>query len=251
MRRALVTGNWKMHGSRAENARLIEELTGQYPASLHADCVVCPPLVYLLEVGRMLRDTPIRLGAQDVCAESHGAFTGEVSAAMLKDVGCEYTIVGHSERRHFYRETDQLVARKFAAAQGRGLIPILCVGEQLAEREQGRTAEVVSRQLDVVLELCPTDTLGHSVIAYEPVWAIGTGRNASPEQAQEVHALIRARISARDAKIGAQIRILYGGSVKATNASELFAMPDVDGGLIGGASLKADEFLAILAAAPG
>jgi triosephosphate isomerase len=197
----------------------------------------------------MLRDTPIGLGAQDVCADSHGAFTGEVSPAMLKDVGCEYTIVGHSERRLLYRESDQLVARKFAAAHSKGLTPILCVGEQLPEREAGRTSEVVTRQLDVVLELCGPEALGHGIVAYEPVWAIGTGRNASPEQAQEVQALIRARIAARDARIAAATRILYGGSVKAGNAAELFAMPDVDGGLIGGASLKADEFLAILAAA--
>lgn len=251
MRRPIVVGNWKMHGSRAENARLIDDLAGQYPAEAAADCVVCPPLVYLLEVGRMLRDTPIGLGAQDVCAETHGAFTGEVSAAMLKDVGCEYAIVGHSERRLLYRESDQLVARKFASAHARGLVPILCVGEQLAEREAGRTAEVVSRQLDIVLELCSAETLAQAVVAYEPVWAIGTGRTASPEQAQEVHALIRARIRVRDARIAAATRILYGGSVKASNAAELFAMADVDGGLIGGASLKADEFLAILAAAPG
>jgi len=249
MRRPIVVGNWKMHGSRAENARLIEDLASQYPRSAAADCVVCPPLVYLFEVGRMLRETTIGLGAQDVCAESHGAFTGEVSAAMLKDVGCEYAIVGHSERRSIYHESDQLIARKFTAAQSRGLVTILCIGEQLAEREQGQTAEVVSRQLDIVLEICSVQALHQAMIAYEPVWAIGTGRNASPAQAQEVHALIRARISARDAKIGAAIRILYGGSVKASNAAELFAMPDVDGGLIGGASLKADEFLAILAAA--
>jgi triosephosphate isomerase len=158
-------------------------------------------------------------------------------------------IVGHSERRLLYRESDQLVARKFAAAHSKGLVPILCVGEQLAEREAGRTAEVVQRQLDVVLELCGADTLGQGIVAYEPVWAIGTGRNASAEQAQEVHALIRARIAARDARIAAETRILYGGSVKAGNAAELFATPDVDGGLIGGASLKADEFLAILGAA--
>ena len=249
MRRPIVVGNWKMHGSRAENARLIEELGVHYPPNPAADCVVCPPLVYLQEVGRLLRDTAIRLGAQDVCADSQGAFTGEVSAAMLKDVGCDYTIVGHSERRLLYRESDQLVARKFASAHSKALIPILCVGEQLSEREAGRTAEVVSRQLDVVLELCGAETLGHAVVAYEPVWAIGTGRNASPEQAQEVHALIRARIAARDARIAGATRILYGGSVKASNAAELFAMPDVDGGLIGGASLKADEFLAILKAA--
>jgi triosephosphate isomerase len=249
MRRPIVVGNWKMHGSRAENARLIEELGARYPRDPAADCVVCPPLVYLQEIGRMLRDTPMRLGAQDVCADTQGAFTGEVSAAMLKDVGCEYTIVGHSERRLLYRENDQLVARKFATAHSKGLIPILCVGEQLSERDAGRTAEVVSRQLDAVLELSGVETLGQAVVAYEPVWAIGTGRTATPEQAQDVHAAIRARIGARDAKIAGATRILYGGSVKAGNAAELFSMPDVDGGLIGGASLKADEFLAILKAA--
>jgi triosephosphate isomerase len=191
----------------------------------------------------------VELGAQDVCAESQGAFTGEVSAAMLKDVGCEYVIVGHSERRLINRESDHLVARKFAAAQSKALVPILCLGEQLAERDADRTKDVVGRQLDAVLELVGIEPFAHAVIAYEPVWAIGTGRNATPEQAQEVHAFIRARLSARNAKIAAETRILYGGSVKAGNAAELFAMPDVDGGLIGGASLKADEFLAILAAA--
>ncbi|HVP32612.1 MAG TPA: triose-phosphate isomerase [Steroidobacteraceae bacterium] len=251
-RRPIVAGNWKMHGSRAENSRLVEELLAAAPAAAAADCVVCPPLVYLQEVGRLLRDSLFILGAQDVCADGHGAFTGEVSAAMLKDVGCEYVIVGHSERRLLYRESDQLVARKFSAAHARGLVPILCVGEQLADREAGRTREIVARQLDVVLELCGAGTLERAVIAYEPVWAIGTGRNATPEQAQEVHAFIRGRIAARDAKIAAGTRILYGGSVKAGNAADLFNMPDVDGGLIGGASLKADEFLTILAAArPG
>jgi triosephosphate isomerase len=248
-RRPIVAGNWKMHGSRAENARLAEELLAQAPASAAADCIVCPPLVYLQEVGRLLRDSLFILGAQDVCADPQGAFTGEVSAAMLKDIGCQYVIVGHSERRLLYRENEQLVARKFAAAHSKGLIPILCVGEQLAEREAGRTHEVVARQLDVVLELCGAGALEQGVLAYEPVWAIGTGRNASPEQAQDVHAFIRARVGARDARIAAATRILYGGSVKAGNAAELFAMPDVDGGLIGGASLKADEFLNILTAA--
>jgi triosephosphate isomerase len=238
-----------MHGSRGDNARLIEELVGGFPASAGADCVVCPPFVYLQECGRLLRDSPIALGAQDACAEAHGAFTGEVSAGMLKDVGCKYVIVGHSERRLIYRESEQLVARKFAAVHAKGLIPILCVGEQLADREASRTEEVIGRQLDVVLELCGPEVLGHGVVAYEPVWAIGTGRVATPQQAQDVHAFIRARIAARDGRIAAATRILYGGSVKAGNAAELFAMPDVDGGLIGGASLKADEFLAILAAA--
>ena len=238
-----------MHGSRTETARLIEELLARAPAAPAADCVICPPYVYLQEAGRLLRGSAFSLGAQDVCADTQGAFTGEVSAAMLKDVGCDYVIVGHSERRLMYRESDQLVARKFSAAQGKGLIPILCVGEQLAEREAGRCHEVIARQLDVVLELSGAGSLEHGVIAYEPVWAIGTGRNATPEQAQEVHAFIRTRVAARDARIAAATRILYGGSVKAGNAAELFAMPDVDGGLIGGASLKADEFLAILAAA--
>jgi triosephosphate isomerase len=249
MRRPIVAGNWKMHGSRAENARLIEELLGGSPARPKAASVICPPFVYLQEVGRLLRDSAFSLGGQDLCADAHGAFTGEVSAAMLKDVGCEYVIVGHSERRLLYRESDQLIARKFGAAHAKGLVPILCVGEQLAEREAGRTHEVIARQLDVVLELCGAGVLEQGVLAYEPVWAIGTGRNASPEQAQEVHAYIRTRIGGRDARIAAATRILYGGSVKAGNAAELFAMPDVDGGLIGGASLKADEFLAILAAA--
>jgi triosephosphate isomerase (TIM) len=249
MRRPIVAGNWKMHGSRTENARLIEEIVGGYPAKADADCIVCPPFVYLQEVGRMLRDTPIALGAQDTCAEVHGAFTGEVSAAMLKDVGCKYVLVGHSERRLIYRESDQLVARKFAAAHAKALIPVLCVGEQLSDREASRTEEVIARQLDGVLELCGPEVLGQGVVAYEPVWAIGTGRNATPQQAQDVHAFIRARIAARDARIAAATRILYGGSVKAGNAAELFGMPDVDGGLIGGASLKADEFLAILASA--
>jgi len=238
-----------MHGSRSENARLIEELLAGLPAQPAATCVVCPPFVYLQEVGRLLRDSAISLGGQDLCADTQGAFTGEVSAAMLKDVGCEYVIIGHSERRLLYRESDQLVARKFAAAHAKGLVPILCVGEQLAEREAGRTGEVIARQLDVVLELCGAGAFEQGVVAYEPVWAIGTGRTASPEQAEEVHGFIRARIGARDARIASATRILYGGSVKAGNATELFAMPDVDGGLIGGASLKADEFLTILAAA--
>jgi triosephosphate isomerase (TIM) len=249
MRRPIVAGNWKMHGTRSENARLIDEITSRYPTGPVAECVVCPPYVYLQEIGRLLRDSAVLLGAQDVCTDGQGAFTGEVSAAMLKDVGCQYVIVGHSERRLLYRESDQLVARKFAAAHAKALVPILCVGEQLADRETGRTGEVIARQLDAVLELCGAQTLESAVIAYEPVWAIGTGRNATPEQAQEVHAFIRARIAARDATIATSTRILYGGSVKASNAAELFAMPDVDGGLIGGASLKADEFLAILAAA--
>ena len=251
MRTPIVAGNWKMHGSRAENARLVAAIAEHYPAGAQALCVLCPPFVYLQDVARLIRDgdAPFELGAQDVCAEAQGAYTGEVSASMLKDVGASYVIVGHSERRALYGEDDQLVARKFAAAQAKALTPILCVGEQLAEREAGRTEQVVARQLDAVLQLCGAEAFATAVIAYEPVWAIGTGRTATPEQAEEVHAFLRGRIAARDAKIAGGVRILYGGSCKAGNATELFTKPNVDGGLIGGASLKAEEFLAILTAA--
>jgi triosephosphate isomerase len=249
MRRPLIAGNWKMHGSRAENAELIEALLLGLPAQTPVEIAVCPPFVYLWEAARLLKSSSIALGAQSVCAEPVGAFTGEVSASMLKDVGCRYVIVGHSERRAIYKEDDALVARKFLATQSQGLIPILCVGETLEERERSQTMQVVSRQLTAVLDLAGASALRNAVIAYEPVWAIGTGKNATPAQAQEVHAHIRAAIAGRDAKIAADARILYGGSVKAANAHELFAMPDVDGGLVGGASLKADEFLKICACA--
>ncbi len=250
MRRKLVAGNWKMHGSRASNAPLVEAILASAQPE-HIDCVICPPFVYLSEIARLLRGAATKLGAQDVCAEAQGAYTGEVSAAMLKDVGCAYVIVGHSERRNLYGEDDELVARKFAAALAHGLKPILCVGELLAEREADRTHEVVGRQLEAVVALTGIELFAEAVIAYEPVWAIGTGRNASPEQAQEVHGFIRQRLAQRDAKIAARLQILYGGSVKTGNARELFAQSDVDGGLIGGASLKAEEFLSIMAAARG
>ena len=249
MRRSLVAGNWKMHGSRAENASLVRSLLDQVRADATAEIMLCPPFVYLQEVGRLLKDTDVSLGAQTLCAEAQGAFTGEVSGAMLKDIGCSYVLVGHSERRQIYAESDALVARKFVAAQSQGLVPVLCVGETLEEREGERTAQVVARQIDAVLAVTGVGAFGSAVIAYEPVWAIGTGRNATPQQAQEVHAMIRARVAALDATIGRSVRILYGGSVKASNAQELFAMPDIDGGLVGGASLKADEFARICAAA--
>ena len=249
MRRPFVAGNWKMHGTRAENAVLVEGLLLGLPAQPSTDIAVCPPFVYLWEVARLVKDSSITVGAQSVCAEPVGAFTGEASATMLKDIGCRYVIVGHSERRGIFKETDALVARKFLAAHSHDLTPILCVGETLEERERGQTTEVVSRQLRAVLDVAGIAAMSNAVVAYEPVWAIGTGKNASPEQAQEVHAHIRAEVAARDAKIAAALRVLYGGSVKATNAREIFAMPDVDGGLIGGASLKADEFLKICAAA--
>ena len=250
MRRPLVAGNWKMHGSRADNAVLVEQLVQGADAAGSAEILVCPPFVYLYEVARQLKDTVVAVGGQSLCAEpASGAFTGEVSAPMLKDVGCTYVIVGHSERRALYREDDALVARKFRAAQSGGLTPILCVGETLDEREAGATEAVVGRQLEAVLAVADVAAFANAVVAYEPVWAIGTGKVASPEQAQAVHCFIRGRIAARDARIGGQLRLLYGGSVKAANAAELFAMPDVDGGLIGGASLKGEEFLNICAAA--
>jgi triosephosphate isomerase len=249
MRQRLVAGNWKMHGSRADNALLIARLAERFPDTPVA-CAVCPPYVYLAEVGGMLTaaELPIALGAQDVSAELKGAFTGEVSVTMLQDLGCSYVIVGHSERRQAEGEDDHLVARKFEAARTR-MIPILCVGERSGERREGRQLAVIARQIDAVLERCGAVGFGGSVIAYEPRWAIGTGMTATPEQAQEVHAFIRGHLAQQDAKIADEVRILYGGSVNAANAAELFAMPDVDGGLIGGASLKADDFLAILAAA--
>ena len=238
-----------MHGSRGENAQLLDGLVQGLPALTSADIAVCPPFVYLWETARVLKSSAIAVGAQSVCAEAVGAFTGEVSASMLKDIGCTYVIIGHSERRAIYREDDALVARKFLAVQSQGLIPILCVGETLEEREHGKTNSVVSRQLAAVLDVAGVGALSKAVLAYEPVWAIGTGKTATPEQAQEVHAHIRGEVARSDANIAGGLRILYGGSVKAANAREIFAMPDVDGGLIGGASLKADEFLKICAAA--
>lgn len=247
-RRPLVAGNWKMHGSRASNRALLDALLsgiGTEPVT----CLVFPPFVYLADAVRQLSGSSIGVGAQDVCAEAQGAFTGEVSAGMIGDVGATHVLVGHSERRALYGEDDTLVARKFAAAQGAGLVPVLCVGETLAERDAGQTHAVVARQLEAVLAVSGVAALGRAILAYEPVWAIGTGRNATPEQAQDVHAFIRGRVAAHDATIAAGLAILYGGSVKAANAAELFGMPDVDGGLVGGASLKAEEFLAIWSAA--
>jgi len=255
MRRRFVAGNWKMHGSRAETAKLLDELM-QMDSAVSAEVAVCPPFVYLTDAVRRLAESSIVVGAQNVCAEPIGAFTGEVSAAMLKDAGCRYVIVGHSERRALFHEDDQLVARKFVAVQSQKLTPILCVGETLEERERNLTEKVIARQLDAVLDVAGLAAFADAVVAYEPVWAIGTGRTATPEQAQLVHAFIRGRIAdpppaitARDAKIAGELRILYGGSVKAANARELFQMPDVDGGLVGGASLKSEEFSRICAVA--
>jgi triosephosphate isomerase len=248
-RKPLVAGNWKMHGSRDEAARLVGELLTRGVGAGGAEVVVCPPFVYLAEVRRQLEGSRVGLGAQDVCAEEPGAHTGEVSAGMLADVGCRYAIVGHSERRALYGESDELAARKFAVAGRHALVPILCVGESLEERERNATRAVVLRQLDAAIAVAGIGAFARAVVAYEPVWAIGTGRTAKPAEAQEVHAQVRGRIAEKDATIAASLRVLYGGSVKAANAAELFSMPDVDGGLIGGASLKAEEFAGICAAA--
>jgi triosephosphate isomerase (TIM) len=251
MRRPIVAGNWKLHGSRAENARLTEALTAQLPSKSPAQCIVCPPFVYLQEISRALHQSSIDLGAQDVCAEPQGAFTGEVSAAMLKDVGCEYVIVGHSERRLIYRESDQLVARKFAAAQSKSLIPILCVGEQLAEREAGDQTEVVRRQIAGALaghDPAALRTAG-IVIAYEPVWAIGTGRNASGQDASAMADAIRTAVGESWPAVVEDLPVLYGGSVTSANIGEFLTEPAIDGALVGGASLKPDEMAGIVARA--
>jgi triosephosphate isomerase (TIM) len=246
----LVAGNWKMNGSRDANPALIEGIVLGQAGSPDVETLVCPPAVYLESIGRLLEGSGIALGAQNLCAEEKpGAFTGELHGAMLQELGCRYVIVGHSERRALYGETDGVVARKFRTAQKLGLVPILCIGETLEEREAGQTEAVLKRQLDAVVELCGIEAFGPAVMAYEPVWAIGTGRTATPQQAQDAHAFLRAQLAARDARIAAALRLLYGGSVKGDNAAALFAGPDVDGGLIGGASLKADEFLAICAGA--
>jgi triosephosphate isomerase len=249
MRRPVVAGNWKMHGSRSSNQALLTEVERGLKSEWPIDVVVFPPYVYLDEASRLLQGGQIGLGAQDVCAENGGAFTGQVSAAMLKDVGCRYVIVGHSERRRLNHEDDALVARKFGAVLHAQMTPVLCVGETLEEHEAHHTEAVVARQLDAVVAMHGAASFAAAIVAYEPVWAIGTGRTATPQQAQSVHEYLRRRMAAQDAKIAAVLRILYGGSVKAGNAQELFAMPDVDGGLVGGASLSADEFQKICAAA--
>jgi len=248
MRRPFVAGNWKMNGSSASIKALLEGIKQGLTAIKATEVSVCPPFVYLREVGEQLKGTAIALGAQNLSEQSAGAYTGEISGAMLNDFGCRYVIVGHSERRAIYGESDALVAGKFAAARKAGLIPILCVGELLEEREAGTTEQVIARQLDAVLALEGVAAFAQAVVAYEPVWAIGTGKTASPAQAQEVHAFIRSKLAAQDATIAAGLRILYGGSVKGSNAAELFGMVDIDGGLIGGAALQADEFLAICSA---
>ncbi|HVP08744.1 MAG TPA: triose-phosphate isomerase [Burkholderiales bacterium] len=242
MQRRLVAGNWKMHGSLSANRALLDAVLRGIRELREVECAVCVPFPYLADASARLQGSALALGAQNLSEHAQGAYTGEVSAAMLAEFGCRYVIVGHSERRQLYGESDAAAAAKFKAALAGGITPILCVGETLAEREENRTEAVVGRQLDAVISLNGKDSFKQAVVAYEPVWAIGTGRTATPGQAQAVHAFVRARLPA-------ETPLLYGGSVKKDNAADLFAMQDVDGGLIGGASLVAADFLAIAGAA--
>jgi triosephosphate isomerase len=247
MRTTLIAGNWKMNGSLASVIELVEGIqfglgAGQFE---NTELVVCPSSIFLMEVSSMLGDTGVLVGAQNVCDQPEGAFTGEVSATMLKACGCRYALVGHSERRALYLESDQQVADRFAMAVKSGLIPILCVGESLKEREEGLTESVVARQLDAIIDSQGIVAIAGSVIAYEPVWAIGTGEVATPDQAQAVHRFIRNKLAALDSVAADKVQILYGGSMNPKNAKDLLSQPDIDGGLIGGAALKASDFLAI------
>lgn len=248
-RRPLAAANWKMHGDRSLYAALASAFAKAVRAD-GAEVLICPPTCYLPLVADALAGSDVALGAQDLCEHvEDGAHTGDVSGRMLAEVGCRYVLVGHSERRADRGESDARVAEKFLAARAAGLRPVLCVGEQLAARDAGDTNAVLDRQLAAVVNAAGIEAFADAVIAYEPVWAIGTGRSATPQQAQDAHAHLRATLAQSDARIADRVRILYGGSVKAANAAELFAQPDVDGGLVGGASLKADEFTAIIAAA--
>lgn len=248
MRRKLISGNWKMNGSLAANAALLEGIRSGV-GQVKSEVAVCAPAPYLAQCQQLLSSTPIAWGAQDVSEHEAGAYTGEVSAAMLTDFNCRFVILGHSERRAYHGESDALVSRKTVRALAHGLTPVVCVGETLEEREAGQTEVVVGRQLDAVLAAVGGAGLASIVVAYEPVWAIGTGKTATPQMAQDVHAFLRARMAELDAAAAQGVRILYGGSMKPDNAAELLAMPDIDGGLIGGAALKADDFLSIIRAA--
>ena len=245
----LIAGNWKMNGSLAANDALVRALVKGMEGDTACEVAVCVPAPFLAQVQMLRAGSALELGAQDVSQHAEGAYTGEVSAAMLKDVGCGYVLAGHSERRQYHHESDEQIACKVVQALEHDLTPVLCVGESLEEHDAGRTSEVVQRQLAKVIEHCGIEVFERVILAYEPVWAIGTGRTASPAKAQEVHAILRSQLAQADAKIAGSTRILYGGSVKPDNAADLFAQPDVDGGLIGGASLKAADFLAICAAA--
>ena len=247
MRRPLVAGNWKMHGSRAMAHAWSDCVASALP--LPAEVAVLPPFPYIAEMVARCQGRALVFGAQELSPHAQGAYTGDVSGAMLKDVGCTYVLVGHSECRDYHAVSDALVVAKFIAAQAAGLVPILCIGETLAEREQGAMQQVIDRQLGAVIECAGIAAFTHAVVAYEPIWAIGSGRTATPQHVQAVHAFVRDKFAGLDATIGDSLRLLYGGSVKPANAAELFGQPDVDGGLIGGASLVASDFLAICTAA--
>lgn len=249
MRGYLVAGNWKMNGSNAANAELVDGIIAGLPAAESVEVLICPPFPYLGTMADKVRGSRLLLGAQNVSQHVSGAYTGETAASMLLDAGCEYVLVGHSERRAMMGESSEIVAAKFLAALAAGLKPILCVGETLQEREAGQTEAVIDEQLNAVLDVADVEDFGKAVIAYEPVWAIGTGKTASPEQAQDVHGHIRDVLRSRSSDAADRTKILYGGSVKGDNAAGLFSKPDIDGGLIGGASLKSTDFLAIADAA--
>ena len=252
MRRPFIAGNWKMNLDRASAAALAEALARQAEAVGDVDLAVCPPSVYIDAVGKALAGSPIALGAQNVYHQPSGAYTGEISVAMLKDLGCRYVILGHSERRHILGETDEQINEKVLAALGAGLTPIVCVGELLEQREAGQTLEVIRRQFDGSLAGLSAPQMGQIVLAYEPVWAIGTGKVATPEQAEEVHLDLRKIMEDRyNEEVAQSVRVQYGGSVKPENAAELLAQPDIDGALVGGASLKADQFMGIVAGLNG
>ena len=249
MRQPIVAGNWKMNGSLESIRELVAGMKDGMGDVNAAEVAVCAPSIYLAETASLLDGSAIKLGAQDLSNAASGAYTGEISGAMLNDFGTQYVIVGHSERRRGRGESDELVAEKFKAAQDSGLTPILCIGELLEEREEGVTEAVCARQMDAVINAYGVEVLKNSVVAYEPVWAIGTGKTATPAQAQEVHAFVRAHVAKQDAGVAEGLRIQYGGSMNAGNAAELLAQEDIDGGLIGGASLKAEDFLTICRAA--
>ena len=249
MRRSLVIGNWKMHGTRASNRELIAGILAGLNANQNCDAVVCVPFTAIFEASDAISGTSLALGSQNVADADQGAYTGEISANMLAEYGCGYAIVGHSERRQLYGETNQLVATRYEHAIKGGIIPVLCIGETDEQREQGKTFDVIVEQLSAVIDYSGIESLSKAVIAYEPVWAIGTGKTATPDQAQEVHAFIRKQVAARDSALAETVQILYGGSVKPDNAADLFGKDDIDGGLIGGASLQADSFLGIINAA--
>jgi triosephosphate isomerase len=249
VRQTLVAGNWKMNGSQESIKTLLGDVKAGMDEVKNAEMAVCAPSIYIPLVQELCSGSAITWGGEDVSVHESGAFTGETAPSMLNDFGCKYAIIGHSERRTYHHESDELVAEKFESAMNAGLIPIFCIGETLEERESGVTEDVVARQIDAVLNKVGIAGMAKGVIAYEPVWAIGTGKTASPEQAQEVHAFIRSRLASHDAAVADKVQVLYGGSMNAGNAAELLSQPDIDGGLIGGASLKADDFLAIALAA--